>query len=157
VVQNIDLNSGDWKETNEPMYYSQQKRSWYCKECNFLTQSPRTAGAHAKEHELPLPFSRNKIEVELVPVVQPQLQPQTPKAEPNYRSYSENRNYSYSQNNRECNDITSPNYVPTTPLGAEISKRLQGRKLVNAMRMTGEFTDEEIKKTERELGLNFKS
>jgi len=152
-MQNIDLNSGDWKETNKPMYYSQQKRSWYCKECNFLTQSPRTAGAHAEEHELPLPFSRNKIEVELVPVVQ-KKEPEMPKKETSHVTYSEQKNHSSFHNyNRERNDITSPNYVPITPLDAEISKRLQGRKIIDAMRMTGECTDEELKEKERELRL----
>ena len=155
-VVHINLDSGDWKETNEPMYYSQEKRSWYCKECDFLTQSPRTAGAHAEEHEIPLPFSRNKIEVELVPVTQ-HKEAEIPRKEASYETYSEQRNRShFPSENRTYNDITSPNFVPVTPLDKKIWERLQGRRLVDSMRMTGLFSDEEIEETEIKFGLKQK-
>jgi len=144
------------------MYYSQEKRAWYCSKCYEIIKSPRTANTHVGYHTLTLPCSRRKpeikkIEVEVTPVEQPQEQTQIPQKETHYQTYSENRNYSsFPRNNREYNDITSPNYVPTTPLDKKIWERLQGRRLVDSMRLTGVFTDKEIEEKEFEFGLKQK-
>jgi len=58
--QKIDINSGDWKQKNECIYYSQEKRAWYCIKCDEIIKSPRTANTHAGYHVLVLPSSRKK-------------------------------------------------------------------------------------------------
>jgi len=62
---NIDVNSGDWQKRNKFMYYSPQKRTSYCVECDFTTTSPRISRIHADEHNLSLPYSRKKPKVEI--------------------------------------------------------------------------------------------
>ncbi len=47
------------------MYYSPQKRTSYCVECDFTTTSPRISRIHADEHNLSLPYSRKKPKVEI--------------------------------------------------------------------------------------------
>jgi len=159
--QKIDINSGDWKKKNECIYYSQEKRAWYCSKCYEIIKSPRTANTHAGYHTLTLPCSRRKPEAKKIEVKfttdNPPQQIPIPQKETHYQTYSETKNYSsFPRNNREYNDITSPNYVPTTPLDKKIWKRYQGKRIVDSMRLTGVFTDEEIEKKEIEFGLKQK-
>jgi len=58
--QSIDINSRDWEKKNDCIYYSQEKRTWYCTKCNEIIKSPRTANTHAGYHVLTLPCSRKK-------------------------------------------------------------------------------------------------
>lgn len=150
---NIDVNSGDWQKRNKFMYYSPEKRTSYCIECDFTTTSPRISRIHADEHNLSLPYSRKKNVVELVPVTQHKEETLTPRKE-NYetyrsQSYVPNQNSTYGQN-------SSTNFVPITPLGREIWKRRENRISIDTMRISGCYSDEEIEEQEIKFGLKQK-
>ena len=56
----INLKDGTWEKRERQVYYRNDPRTWYCKDCNYITTSPKSIGEHTvNEHGFHLPRSRN--------------------------------------------------------------------------------------------------
>ena len=172
--QKIDINSGDWKQQIDCMYRSRQKKIWYCNKCYEIIKSPKTANTHAGYHCLTLPCSRKKSVSPKNQLVKEELserarksieefeqtissstrkEKEMPKRQTDNEAFEERMRSYFSRENRTNNQNSSTNFVPLTPLGREIEKRLRGKLDVETMKRTSCFSDEEIKEKEIEFGL----
>lgn len=151
----IDFNSGDWKQRNSLIYYSRQKHSWYCTECKLLiVDAPKTAGIHAKEHNLTLPCSRKKSKVKIVKPIPYKISIQNiaeKEVEPTSSQLSNFQSYSTPTNIRRIYNNPPPS-GRADPEELKRWRRQQGEDKISFMRKLG-CTEKEIEDAKVEFGL----
>ena len=76
----INLKDGTWKYREGAVYYRNDPRTWYCKDCNYVTTSPKSIGEHTvNEHGFHLPRSRNAEPEQTESILQKVTEPEHPK------------------------------------------------------------------------------
>lgn len=156
---NIDVNSGDWQKRNKFMYYSPQKRTSYCVECDFTTTSPRISRIHADEHNLSLPYSRKNPKVEIEKPILQKASIQNIDEEETEPLNSQTSNFQ--SRSPPANMIRGYHYAPRRSREEVLEelkkeKRQRVEEQISYMRWLECFTEEEIEEEKVKLGLKTK-
>ncbi len=82
----INLKDGTWEYRKGAVYYRNDPRDWYCKDCDYMTPSAKSIGEHTvNEHGFHLPRSRNLEPEQTEVILQKETKPEPQKlSRPNH-------------------------------------------------------------------------